>query len=234
MSPEASGDTGRRLAVRWTRRAAGLLMATGLIGFLGAFLCSMFGGRIPSGIRLPLGDVGSIAADSRGRIYCGSQGYSRVHQYDHDGSFLRSWWVDSGGGSFLLGVDAHDRIHVATARTNAHMVYRPDGHLISSERSGTEYDRMQRARRNPLRWRIPDGGVYEVKTPNLYPRVVAVNRAGVARTLVTTPFLVWMVAGPLPGWLRLAVAVVLLQATRGRGGRPGAEAGPATNERTTT
>ncbi len=213
--------------MRWVRRLAGVLMATGLIGFFGAVACSLLGQRIPQRVQLPLGDVSSVAVDSQGRIYCASQGYSRVQQYDRDGDFLRSWWVDSGGGSFVMEVDAQDRIRVATAQTDAHLVYRPDGHLISVERSDTEYDRMRRVRRDPLRWRSPGGEVYEARTPNLYPKVVVVDRAGAVRTVVTTPFLLWMVAGPLPGWIRVAAAILLLQVTRGAARRPRPEAEPA-------
>lgn len=73
------------------------LCVVGIILWIVGFLAWMLGVAVSSGnapfvtstTEMPLGDVRSVAVDSKGRIYCGLAFYRRIQQYNSNGVFQR-------------------------------------------------------------------------------------------------------------------------------------------------
>jgi hypothetical protein len=65
--------------------------------------------QVLSRIELPMGSDSSFALDSRGNIYWGSRGLARIHVYDRQGRFVRSWAAGYSKG-FQVVIDDHDRV----------------------------------------------------------------------------------------------------------------------------
>jgi hypothetical protein len=163
---------------------AGLvLIAYGMLGFLGAFLSATE--RLPwrsEDTALPMGRVDGAVIDADGLIYCPSPPWGRIQLYDRDKRFIRGWFVNAFGGVFRIHVNAQNHLEVATARRRMLYVFDREGHLLSrasyEPRSYADFDH----------WR---GSVISIPTPfYLLP--------------LTHPVIAWLVA--LAGMLLLTAA----------------------------
>lgn len=190
--------------MKWLRYLAGFLIITGMLSFFGAAVCTGVRYRIPMTWNMPLGDVGSIAVDHAGNIYLSSQGYMRIHAFGPDGQFLRSW--ASPEKDPVLSVDARNRLH---AKSGEDIVFDQQGRVIARHQLPEEP--VLYTGKWTLRCRSDSGDLYTVMTPNLWPRVIKTDPWGTSRLLMTTPFHLWMVAGPLPGWLRAVLGMLILK-----------------------
>jgi hypothetical protein len=204
LGPTRSGGN-LSTSLKWV---AAVLVVTGFVGFFGCFACYLLRNRIPASLELPLGDVGAIAVDGRGTIYCSSQGYGRIQEYASDGRFIRGWPLPYK--SPRLEVDELDRLHVAVGYEET--VYDRDGRALSHRPCGSRDDKSHSA--GPLACKTPSGYAYRARTPNLWPRVVKTDAAGRSTVVVNTPFYLWIIGGPLPGWLRAVAGMILLNAVR--------------------
>ncbi len=184
-----------------TLLVAGLIViATGMIGFFGAAVCTIFSRQIPANVNLPLGAVGMIAVDSNGIIYCSSEGYMRIQQYSATGQFIRGW--ASPYKIPKLIIDKKDRLHVFYS-DKEQIVYNESGEIIPNDNSKLP------VRENELSQKIGDV-TYKAVYPELWPTVVKILPDGTSIKIVKTSFLQWMIAGPFPGWLRIVFGQFLL------------------------
>jgi hypothetical protein len=191
-----------------TRWSGIVLVVTGLVGFFGAFAGTICRYHIPRSLQLPLGDIQSIAVDRSGRIYCFSGGYMRVQQYSAGGRFLRGW--PSPYKSAVIKTDRHGRVHLLDG--DQETVYDHTGRKLEQRHLAESTDWYPGKR--TLTWRTEPGWVYRAVTPNLWPRVTRTSPTGAANTAVGTPVLMWLLAGPLPGWLRFVAGIVILRALK--------------------
>ena len=188
---------------------ARLLFAAGFLGFLFGAPCAMgLLNRLPNRVLLPLGELETVAIDTKGQIYCGAQFYNRIQVYDPTGKFLRGWFIKAGGGAFRLIIDDQNRLEVFTARGNRHYQFTEFGELVSS---GT-YDRASipwPTTSAASRAHDAQGRVYDVHNPHLFPRVVRTDRDGRATTVIQSPWYLWPVTGAMPAWLTGVLGMTL-------------------------
>jgi hypothetical protein len=131
---EAIRTRGQRSAGTLICGIAGVvLIAYGVLGFLGAFLSAT--GRLPwrsEDTAFPMGRVDGAVIDADGLIYCPSPPWGRIQLYDRDKRFIRGWFVNAFGGVFRIHVNAQNHLEVATARRRMLYVFDREGHLLSS------------------------------------------------------------------------------------------------------
>ena len=187
----------------------GICLATGILGFLTGMFAS-FGALnwVPSSFEMPLGHLDDIAVDEYGNIYCALQFYSRVQVYDRDGRFLRGWPVNPPGGAFQIRAKTSGQIEITTVREDL-SVFTPEGQLIEYkedvpgywgefEREADDYRRNQ------------DGSTLSVKGPIYNRHVVRVPPSGETKTVICTPWYLWLFAGPMPVFLLMPIGMLLI------------------------
>lgn len=193
------------------RRIAGAMLIIGVVGFFGALLVGVWLARyIPPYVQLPLSEISGPALDREGRIYCLSESYSRLQVYDHSGDFLRGWFVDTVGHAASIRLESDDSVHVYTATGAMHFAYDTSGRLLRREKlnhGDTRYD-------DPSGPSTRSGYEYVVRHPSIWPQVVKVGTDGRESVVVRPTLLLWIFAGPLPAWLFLAGAIVVLNLTQ--------------------
>lgn len=187
-------------------RTVGLVaLSAGLVGFFSTFFCGLGLCRwVPGNVALPLSTVESIAVDSKGRIYCALAAHGRIQQYSANGRYLRGWWIDTSGGFFKLKVDS-DRLVVQTARTGLRYVFDGNGKLLSQKRLNASLDDFRDGPHVDSA-----GNRYSVANPDLFPRITKKSRSDHSQVLVSIPIYLWPLSGPLPGWLSVAIGIMLL------------------------
>ena len=178
------------------------LMWLGCVAFVASFFAVYTGPLIPGFVKFPLGYMGSFAVDSRHRIYCGTQSYSRVQIYDPSGSFVSSHYVDVGGGRFELDIDDADRLIVVSGRTQVRASYDHQMNLLSQtpDPGGQLFKELHQ--RRPTSYEDRDGARYISRDfLLLYPHIVKIDQSGESRVVVRTPLYLWPFMSPLPSWL---------------------------------
>jgi hypothetical protein len=199
-------------AIRVLKLAMGILALVGIGGFVAGFVCA-FGTmsgkpRVSSWARFPLGDLESIAVDSEGNIYCGTNFYSRIQAYSPDGKFLRGWFIDASGGYFQIKIDDQDNLHVGTARGDHHYIFSTKGELFSvKEMSPKEETKVF----GDTYYSLPqdsDGNVYKIRNGILLPRVIKITPKGAESVVVSDPFHLWFIKGPFPAFIWIVIALV--------------------------
>ena len=171
----------------------------------------MRGRLIPISSRqeLPLADVNSITADSRGTIYCASVYYARIQHYDSDGAFLDGWFVETSGGTFALRVNEFEEVEAFVERGDRLLTFDRAGRLVRS---------LQIARNDiglfdGLVVRI-EGGMLTLKYRFLAPRVVKTDVSGNSTVLMSTSFPKWLLLGPFPAFGFFFIGLFLWPITR--------------------
>lgn len=207
----ASAKTPLSRRARVLKLSAGALLLLGFVGWFGGALMLIHKpGWISSNTQLPLGDLHCIAVDSQGRIYCGLGFYSRIQVYDDQGRFLRGWWIDATG-RLRLHMAEGDRLEVEAIRRDRIFTFDPNGTLIES-RQETEAQREDFDRRDQLPVADARGRTFAVRSKLFWPRVVREDQAG-RTTIISMPWYLWPIMGPLPAWLFFFVGILLLGLT---------------------
>ena len=123
-----------RGAKKWLNAVGGMLVALGGFGFFSTMLSASGGLRwLPASFEWPVGIVDGVVVMPDGAQVVPHTASGRIQVYDRDWSFLRGWYVDAGGGVFVLRPAGPNQIEVITARRQMRYVYSLDGSLLSQE-----------------------------------------------------------------------------------------------------
>ena len=211
--------TGRIRVLPFSLAILGFVMLIlGCYGWFSGVFQAFWAGRT---VEMPLGDLQGVAVDSSGNVYCGAQFYRRVQKYDPDSQFLFSLHIDPPGGAFRIRVNENDELEVATLLTNRLYRFSPSGEMLE-QRERRSLLRMPEERNNvwnpypdfgaegERQCRGPDGSVYRIRSPLLFPSVVKTSPSGEQSTVVSVPFHKWLVMGPFPAFLFWIAAGLLL------------------------
>jgi hypothetical protein len=178
-----------------------VLTQIGILGFLAVCIATEMASVWPHAMadwRLPLGELQDVVVDSEGRIYCDSA-YSRVQVYSPAGEFLRGWFVEAYGGPFRLYID-NGYLDVVTYRGNEHYTYTPDGELVSHERlTVKEQDDLTKKKSGVSTG--PGGTRYRCHRSVLWPYVTKTTTNGQTERVVTDPWPLRLISGPLPAFI---------------------------------
>lgn len=197
--------------IRLVRRIAGTMLVIGMVGWFGTFLIGVWLTRyVPSGVQLPLSELEGTALDHAGNIYCMSDAYSRLQVYDPHGRFLRGWFVGIVGHGGSVRLDDGDRVHIFAYMDRMHFVFDARGRLLKQEKLSQDDKRYDDPSGPSTRF----GYEYVVRHPTIWPQVVKVGAHGQESVVVRPNLLLWIFAGPLPAWLFLAFAIVVLNLTQ--------------------
>jgi len=182
------------------------LLCLGAFGFFFQLACGVGIWSIPERLAWPLTEVGCIAVDANGQVYCGLVGMGRVQQYSPNGDFIRGWQVDASGGLFYMQVVA-DRLYVRTTRTHRLYEFDLNGRQPSTRPSD---DRMSGFPDQPVAY--ADGSTYWVSN-GLSPRLMKRDPYGRTTVLVASPAYLWPISGPGQAWLTAVVGMIILGVT---------------------
>ena len=81
----------------------------------------------------PLSEINGLAVDSAGNIYIGESESSCIQVYDPNGVFQYGFYFPTGGsGWFAFGIDENDQVHIVTARTKTHYIFK-NGEVVGEE-----------------------------------------------------------------------------------------------------
>ena len=177
------------------------LLVLGIVGFLSGPLLSLLNnpGKVSS-FELPLGLLEGVAVDSVGNVYCGSQYYGRVQKYDPDGRFLFAIEI-CNNDSLRIRVNRNDELEVATAKRDELFRFSPEGKLLQLHRGMTNIY-AEFGSRHQCECIGPNGSTYRLGfLSSVFPAVAKYTIDGEYRTIVSVPFYLWIVMGPLPAWL---------------------------------
>lgn len=181
----------------------------GLFGFSTGGLHKAF--WVSSKTELPLGELGGVAVDSKGNIYCLANFYCRIQKYASDGTFLKGW--SSPDNNPRIRVDERDQLELANDnRTmsgddpDTFSIYDSEGNLISKKvmddcysRFGQECERL---------CRTTSGDIYTIRSKWLWPHIVKKAPSGIESVVVDTPLYLWLILGPFPSWIFIAVGSI--------------------------
>jgi hypothetical protein len=200
------------------RLASILLFTLGLVGWCSGPLMSS--GVIPIGAEteLPPALPQSVAVDSQGRVYLAVAFFSRVQQYDADGTFLRGWSVEAGRGTFRLRTNEAGQLEVFVSRGDRLLTFGVDGELLASNVVGQD----RTSDFNGYHAVSTRGWEVTVENPVLWPSLIRIDPAGNRKVIAHTPPHLWLMAGPLPAWIVLLASSALFlrsQRTRHRDSR---------------
>lgn len=160
----------------------------------------------------PLGDLGGIAVNGKGRIYLALQAYSRVQLYSAEGHFIRGFFVPTDG-AFDIWVDDRDRLHAALSRAKLHQVYDSTGNVLHSESIASVEDAVRLLRNAPGRKQEDSfGNTYEIEGVAWFPKVVRTAPDGRKQVLIQDALHSSLVRSPKPvlelGFVGFLIAII--------------------------
>lgn len=156
--------------------------------------------------QFPLGDIGGIAVDGKGRIYLTVQRYNRIQVYSNKGDFLQGWFIGLGGGDFNIWLEDDNQIHTISERTSTHKIFDLNGQIVKSTkiRSDQEYMALHQ-KAGGLKEQDAYGNSYSILSPKWFPKVVKLTPEGEQFVLIQDPLYLWLVKMPQPLWLIIAL-----------------------------
>lgn len=198
------------------RSIASVFLVIGGIGWLGDILItnrkSPF---IGSETELPLGRLEGIVVDSQGNIYCGSQSYGRIQQYDAQGNFTRGWFIKTAGGAFRMQINKEDQLLVATARTDLFATFDQDGDMVDLQTNlpgiYQEFGLVSQSR-----FESSNGDTYVIENSFFFPHVVRISFDGKQSTIITTSWYKWLFMTPFPAYLFAGLGFIISVLTNKR------------------
>ena len=183
-----------------------LLMAVGLVGFLGAFFIAVWGENILLTTELPLGSPSGIAVNSKGKIYVGSRSYMRIQRYSTDGQFDRAWHVRGGKGDWRMYLDDQDRLVLIAS---SHFTYRlnDNDQLLKPDDSLTGPPSGPLQQQSPVQAMGPNNSIYQL---HRFP--VGVSRRGLdsgEHLIFRQGFFMTMLTGPFPAFIIFISGIIM-------------------------
>lgn len=201
----------RRLLSRPSRPISVISMALLILGLASCgagFAITLIGSSLPTDIELPLGALSGLAVDDDGRIYCAVQFYGRLQQYDSEGRFLEGVHIPAAAGAFKVKWnDQNQRVVVATVRNRMAYEFNSELDLVVSGRNPELFFEMNKydatsVTRNDATYTLSDFLL-------LNPHIIKTDAYGSDRTIVRSPFHLWVVMGPAPAFFYIVVGVAL-------------------------
>lgn len=175
----------------------------GFAGFISSFLlCCFLGVIVPSAVELPMGEMGNIAVDRAGNIYCASSGYGRIQIYDKYGKFIRGIFVGGGGGKITMDIDDKERLQAYVSKARTLYICNPDGTIEKQKKDVSAGSVNTEVTDN-------EGNIYSIVTPSIYPRVRKTTPDRKESIIVAVPLHLLIFQGPLPTWIILFIGIVL-------------------------
>jgi hypothetical protein len=161
----------------------------------------------------PLGDVQDIAVDRDGRLLLALGFYGRIQLYDAGGRFIRGWSADSLGGAFTVAFQGPDLVQSYANRRRSTILFDINGRR-RDDRAASSPDSTEH-RTGATAVTAPDGSVLSVRLRYLWPAIVR-QTGGDAVVLITGPWYLRPLTGPLPTWsLMLAGCLLVWLVQRG-------------------
>ncbi len=166
---------------------------------------------VSSKTAVPLGDLGGVAVDSKGNVYCVANFYCRIQKYATNGAFLKGW--SSQDNNPRIRVNEYDQLELANDNKTRSAdypdtlsTYDSEGNLISKKvmdgcysRFGKECERL---------CRTTSGDIYTIRNKWLWPHIVKKAPSGTESVVVDTPLYLWLILGPFPSWVFFAVGLI--------------------------
>lgn len=113
---------------------ASFLLVVGAIGFSIPFFASDGGlNWLPESCEWPVGHADGVVSMKNGLHIVPQRNVYRIHVYDSDWAFIRSWPINAYGGSFKIRAADDESIEVVTARGDRRYVFNIDGELLSDD-----------------------------------------------------------------------------------------------------
>ena len=190
---------------RWHKPIHVLVFFVGLLGLAAAFgawpLTKICGDR-----ELPLGRFSSIAVDSSKNIYCVSEAYHRVQQYDENGTFLRAYAV--GRKFFDLYIDDDKNVY-AWDQGRWYYKYDSEAQLIAEGDDAKPPVSKEYDGRDVKEAVDGEGNIYRIARFSwVLPRVTRQSPSGERSVVVSQALYLWLIQWPFPALLFTTVAVV--------------------------
>lgn len=149
-------------------------------------------------IEFPLGDVNSIAVDSKGRIFCALPVYSRIQAYDSTGNFLWGWFPEVGDRDFIMTLRGDEILVLADGNKDL-LTYTAEGKLMDRSRVGPRLLTLFAESYSDGVFRTEQAN-YRIRRRGLGRSIERVQEAHVE--IVIQPTIAqWLVQLPFPGWL---------------------------------
>lgn len=160
--------------------------------------------------RFPLSEPRGIAVDSKGTVYVAIRGYGRIQAYSETGSFLKGWFVKTGGGPFDIWIGDDGLLHAVTATSNNHYVFDFDGRLLrrARVRCFAEYEHLHDTA-GGLEERDAGGNSYFIQSPIWCPKVLKVHPNGQRSVLIKDPYYLWVARAPVPAFPLFGAGVLM-------------------------
>jgi len=189
-----------------------VLCILGFFGFMNGFFVTIEKAFwVGNSVELPLGDLGSIAADGKGNIYLASYFYQRIQKYSPDGKFLKGW--PSGDNNPRIRINENEMLESANNNRTRNedfpdtlTIYDLDGNLISKKIEENCHRFFGEACEKYCYDK--NGNLYSIQNKFFNPHVIKTNPQGDEIEAVQTPWYLWLVMGPLPAWLFFALGLL--------------------------
>ena len=190
---------------------SGAAALIGLVGFLGGAVVAIAGSRVPlRGVEFPLGDVQDIAIDADGNVALALGFYGRIQVYDAIGRFRGSWSADALGGAFTVSFRSSDRVASYANRRGSTVLFTASGERIAEESTATPPGSKE-----SLGVTTAHGATITVKRRLFWPTVL-IEKGGTTSTLLSEPWYLRPIEGPIATWLLMVLGGVLNRSTLSR------------------
>jgi len=190
---------------KWHKLIHVLVFFVGLLGFAAAF--GTWPLRMISGsdTELPLGGFSSIFVDSRKNIYCVSEEYVRVQQYDENGTFLRAYVMPRGFSHVYI--DDDDNVYAWYQ--GRYFKYDSEAQLIAEGDDAKPPVAKDYSGQRVKEVVDGEGNIYRIARFSwVLPRVTRQSPSGERSVVVSQALYLWLIQWPFPALLFTTVAVV--------------------------
>lgn len=182
-------------------------MASFVSGFSNAFSAHL-GLRMPSSqIRFPMGDIKSIAVDSKGRIYCADGSDCRLQVFSSDGQFLIGWFVPIANGEIQISVTNNNYLRVDNISYKKTYIYNSHGRLIRFERD--KHNSKINNSSNKLSCYDDDGNSYVVNK-TLFSWQIIKHSENEKLLLVADPFFLKILSKPFTAFCLSLFSLIII------------------------
>jgi hypothetical protein len=98
-------------------------------------------------------------------------------------------------------------LHLAAFRTNRYDVYSSEGLLLKASSGGRQFYESRVPDRG-LSARLANGDIYRVQEGKFGSRVERLGSAGIADTVVSPSFYLWLLGAPSPAWYFVIIGIL--------------------------